>query len=122
MEPRSRPGAIIHRPSEAVYDPASVGEVWDELGSYRHPQNGPNEFWYKCAIRKCVVYLWLEKPCMSQDTIREAMRYALDQGLDAVKVRQPTRTRWETEYEPCSPKSIDASSRFNVEYHTIIDF
>ena len=91
-------------------------------GSYQYPQNGPNELWYKCAIRKCVVYLWFNKPCMTQDTIREAMRYALDQGLEAIKVQQPTRTRWETKYEPCSPKSIDASSRFNVEYHTIVDF
>ena len=122
MEPRSRPGPIIYRPREQVYDPTSIGEFWDELGSYQHPQNGPNEFWYKCAIRKCVVYLRLDKSCRSQDIIREAMKYALHQQLEALKVRQPTSTRWEAEYEPCSPKSIDGGSRFNVEYHTIVDF
>src|SRR5437667_12517232 len=79
---------------ERPFNGPFVGEFSDEVIRYQHPHDGPNEFWYDCASRKRLVYLWFERPCRSQDTIRDAMRYALNKGLDGVKV---TETHWKTE-------------------------
>src|SRR5438046_8158642 len=57
-----------------------LGRGVDELGHYQHPQGGPNEFWYNCAIRKSIVYLWFDATLIRRSDINAAMRYALDNG------------------------------------------
>ena len=104
---------------ERPYDVMALGELQDQASSYQHPHKGPHELWYTCAIRKCLVYLCLDHPCMYQDIIRQAMRYALDNDLDGLKVLQPVDTRWWMEYEPCVVKPL--ISAFNAEYQ-MVDF
>lgn len=122
-------GFIVHRRflqsmpveftrEEQVTDEALLGEFRDEKGRYQHPQNGRNEFWYTCAVRRILVYLCFERPCMSQDTIRFAMRYALENNLNAIKVLQTNATRWKTEFSACEMIPLHDGA-FNADYRTV---
>jgi predicted Ser/Thr protein kinase len=98
-------------------DAGCLGDIVYELGCYRYPDNGPVEYWYPCTYRKCMVYLWLERPNQTQDTIMFAMRYALHFKVEGVIVREYGKTRLVTEYEPCKPKPLDG--KFNAIYQTV---
>ena len=101
--------------SKRPFNKSFIDEFSDEIIRYQHPHDEPNEFWYKYTIRKCLVYLWFKRPCRSQDTIMNAMRYALNEGLNGVKV---TETHWKTEFGACAARPLQDNA-FNAEYQTV---
>jgi hypothetical protein len=81
--PRVAASGVLLLPG--VPNPGVLGDVRDELG--QHPRDGPNQFWYNCAVRKRVVYLWFDRSFTDQQEIRDGMKYALVNDLDGVTVK-----------------------------------
>ena len=97
-----------------------LGRGVDELGHYQHPQGGPNEFWYNCAIRKSIVYLWFDATLIRRSDINAAMRYALDNGVDGVTVRTITMPGGgrKLEFATRAARPLEDGA-FNADYKTV---
>ena len=128
---RMIPPTSAHPPIVSTYDASDVlllhevpnrsilGDIRDELGRYQHPQDGPNEFWYNCTVRKRVVYLWFNRPFIDQQEIRDGMKYAFVNDLDGVTVKA-NGSEWGRKLEfaarPAKPLEDGA---FNADYRTV---
>src|SRR5205814_6220418 len=76
-------------------------------------------FWYTCAVRKRVVYLWFDTPFLDQQEIRDSMKYALKNDLVGVTV-ETNGSDWgrKLKFAARTAKPL-ADGAFNADYRTV---
>lgn len=105
------------------------GQPWDEVSSYHFPKGEDGaEFWYNCPVRNCVVYLSFDRSPLSPTDIADALKFAAENDLEAVRVNyfNPNQVRerenvWRPpEMIACSPTPLQDRA-FNADYR-IVDY
>lgn len=115
------PSEILHRLTKTMNTARSelLGSVSLQRSRYQHPGGFPIELWYECSFRNCEVYMIFEYQYLYQGEIIRAMKYAIEQDVNGVRIMRSKHPQdpLETYISVCNAKPCQY--RFNSDYRSV---